>query len=66
MRSYRRRVQKIGKNTFIITLPSSWAREVGLESKAEVLLEVLPDRSLRIYRATSTESKEIVTELKNR
>jgi phosphate uptake regulator len=65
MRSYRRRVQKIGKNTFVITLPSSWAREVGLEGKNELLLEVLPDMSLRIYKASSTISnKEFVAELR--
>ncbi|MEM1560008.1 MAG: PhoU domain-containing protein [Ignisphaera sp.] len=64
MRSYRRKVQRIGKSTFIVTLPSSWAKEVGLENKGEVLLEVLPDMSLRIYKALSSSGKELVAELK--
>jgi len=65
MRTYRRRVQKIGKNTFVITLPSSWAREIGLEGKNELLLEVLPDMSLRIYKAPSIiSSRDLMAELR--
>ncbi|MEM1644305.1 MAG: phosphate uptake regulator PhoU [Ignisphaera sp.] len=64
MRSYRRKVQKIGKSTFIVTLPSSWAKEVGLENKCEVLLEILPDMSLRIYKVLNGSGKELAAELK--
>lgn len=64
MRAYKRRVQRIGKSTFIITLPSSWAREVGLENKSELLLEVLPDMSLRIYRASTSITRDLSAELK--
>lgn len=64
MSTYKRKIQKIGKNTFIVTLPSSWAREVGLEPRCEVVLEVLPDRSLRIYRASSIASRELSAELR--
>jgi len=48
-RIYRRRVQRIGGSTYIVSLPTSWAREVGLEPKTEVALEVLPDLSLRLF-----------------
>lgn len=64
MRVYRRKVQKIGRNTFIITLPSLWAKEVGLEPKSEVLLEVLPDMSLRICKSPSLASKELTADLR--
>lgn len=49
MAGYRRRVQKIGKSTYIITIPTSWARSIGLEPKTEVVMEILPDMSLRIF-----------------
>jgi len=58
---YRRRVQKIGKATFIITLPVSWAREVGLEPRSEVFLEVLPDMSLRVYTSVRRTDRDIET-----
>jgi len=49
MSVYRRRVQKIGKSTYIITIPTSWARSIGLEPKTEVVMEILPDMSLRVF-----------------
>ncbi|MEM0027577.1 MAG: phosphate uptake regulator PhoU [Ignisphaera sp.] len=49
MAVYRRRVQRIGKSTYIVSLPNSWAKEIGLEPKMNVVMEVLPDLSLRIY-----------------
>lgn len=61
---YRRKVQKIGKNTFIITLPSSWAKGIGLEPKSEILLEILPDMSLRIYKASAVRSRGLVADFK--
>jgi len=57
LRIYRRRVQRIGGSTYIVSLPTSWAREVGLEPKTEVALEVLPDLSLRLF----VPSKHVVT-----
>jgi phosphate uptake regulator len=32
-----------------VSLPSSWVKEVGLEPKSTVVMEVLPDLSLRVY-----------------
>ncbi len=49
MSIYRRKVQRIGKSTYVITIPTSWARSIGLEPKTEVVMEILPDMSLRIF-----------------
>ncbi len=49
MSIYRRKVQRIGKSTYVITIPTSWARSIGLEPKTEVAMEILPDMSLRIF-----------------
>lgn len=56
---HRRKVQKIGRATFIVTLPVSWAREVGLKPKSEVFLEILPDMSLRVYTSDKKSSESI-------
>lgn len=61
MATYRRRVQRVGKSTFIVSLPNSWVREIGLEPKMSVVMEVLPDLSLRIY-VPSKQSKSSATE----
>uniref|UniRef100_A0A7J2U4H8 Phosphate uptake regulator PhoU n=1 Tax=Ignisphaera aggregans TaxID=334771 RepID=A0A7J2U4H8_9CREN len=61
MAMYRRRVQRIGKSTYIVSLPNSWAREIGLEPKMSVVMEVLPDLSLRIY-VPSKQSKSSIVE----
>jgi len=60
LRIYRRKVQRIGSSTYIVSLPTSWAKEVGLEPKTEVTLEVLPDLSLRLF----VPSKHVVTTLR--
>lgn len=44
----RRRVQVTGGSTFIVSLPKEWARSVGLKQGSEVLIEVLPDYTLRV------------------
>ncbi len=45
---YRRRVQLVGGSTLTISIPKDWARKVGIEPGTELVLEVLPDGSLRI------------------
>ncbi len=57
MRIYRRKIQRIGNSTYIVSLPTSWAKEVGLEPKTEVALEILPDLSLRLF----VPSKHMIT-----
>ncbi|MCS7111727.1 MAG: phosphate uptake regulator PhoU [Ignisphaera sp.] len=49
LRVYRRRVQRIGSSTYIVSLPTLWAKEIGLEPKMEAVLEILPDLSIRLY-----------------
>ena len=61
MTVYRRRVQRIGKSTYVVSLPSSWAKEIGLEPKTVVVMEVLPDLSLRIY-VPSKQSRGSISE----
>ena len=46
---YRRRVQLVGGSSLVVSLPKSWAREVGLGAGKEVVIEVLPDKTLRLY-----------------
>lgn len=63
LRVYRRRVQRIGGSTYIVSLPTLWAKEVGLEPKMEAVLEILPDLSIRLYvpsKHVSTVPKEYV------
>ncbi len=63
MRVYKRRVQRIGSSTYIISLPTQWAKEIGLEPKMEAALEILPDLSIRLYipsKHITTFSKEYV------
>lgn len=67
MAVYRRKVQRIGKSTFIVSLPNSWAKEVGLEPKTNIVMEVLPDLSLRIFaphRQSASVSTEYVIDLR--
>lgn len=47
--TYTRRVQLVGRSTYVISLPSSWVRATGITPKSEVSLEVLPDMSLRLF-----------------
>jgi phosphate uptake regulator len=49
LRVYRRKIQRIGSSTYIVSLPTLWAKEIGLEPKMEAVLEVLPDLSIRLY-----------------
>ena len=43
-----RKVQLIGRSTFVVSLPKDWARRVGLGPGALVSLTVEPDGSLRV------------------
>ncbi|ADI32631.1 phosphate signaling complex PhoU family protein [Staphylothermus hellenicus] len=43
-----RRVQITGGSTFIVSLPKEWVKNVGLTPGSEVLIDILPDYSLRI------------------
>ncbi len=54
----RRRIQVTGRSTYIISLPKEWARNTGIRQGSEVLIEVLPDYSLKITPADMTSKRE--------
>ena len=43
-----RRVQKFGRSTLMISLPSEWVKSVGLSPGDTVGIEILDDGSLRL------------------
>jgi phosphate uptake regulator len=59
-----RRIQKVGKSTFTVSLPQDWVKARGIAAKAEVDVHSLPDGSLRVATLDSIKSeskqKEIV------
>ena len=52
-----RRVQLIGRSTYVVSLPKSWAKRVGLERGATVSIVFEPDGSLRIVPPPLQETK---------
>jgi len=45
---FRRKVQIVGGSTYIISLPKEWVERVNLRQGSELLVEVMPDLSLKI------------------
>ncbi len=45
---FRRKVQLTGGSTLIVSLPKEWAKNAGVEHGSEVVIEVMPDYTLRI------------------
>lgn len=43
-----RRVQLIGRSTYVVSLPKSWAKRVGLERGTPIAILLEPDGSLRV------------------
>ncbi|MEM1619417.1 MAG: PhoU domain-containing protein [Fervidicoccaceae archaeon] len=66
---YVRRVQLTGRSTLIVSLPRDWARRAGVGKGSRVLIEVLPDNSLRISpsfeRAERPRAPERVIDLRS-
>lgn len=61
---YRRRVQVVGGSTYVVSLPKEWVRDTGLKHGSEVVIEVMPDLTLRIYSGDKGgERFELETEL---
>jgi len=63
----RRRVQITGGSSFIVSLPKEWAKSVGLTPGSEVMIEILPDYTLRIippYVKSETDVKSKVIEVR--
>lgn len=58
-----RRVQVIGKSTYVVSLPKGWARRAGLQQGAPVSISLEPDGSLRILPPTFQKAKKPVIKL---
>jgi phosphate uptake regulator len=59
-----RRIQRTGRDSYIISLPKKWVREVGLKKGSEVAFKVLDDLSLILVPGKITEEREEGEELK--
>ncbi len=44
-----RKIQLTGKSSYTVSLPKTWATQVGLREKSQVGISTLPDGSLRVY-----------------
>ncbi len=53
-----RRVQKFGRSTLMISLPSTWVKSVGLSPGDTVSIEVLEDGTLRLAPLTMLQKKK--------
>ena len=53
-----RRVQKFGRSTLMISLPSTWVKSVGLSPGDTVSIEVLEDGTLRLAPITMLQKKK--------
>lgn len=58
-----RRVQVIGKSTYVVSLPKGWARRVGLQQGVPVSISLEPDGSLRILPPTFQRAKKPMIKL---
>ncbi|MEM3628410.1 MAG: phosphate uptake regulator PhoU [Candidatus Bathyarchaeia archaeon] len=59
-----RRVQRTGRDSYIVSLPKNWVREVGLDKGSEVAFKVLDDASLILIPSKLEEKKLEETKLK--
>lgn len=46
---YRRKIQIVGGSTYTVSLPKEWVKSLNLRHGSEVLLEIMPDLSLKLY-----------------
>jgi len=52
-----RRVQLIGRSTYVVSLPKSWAKRMGVEQGTPVTIVLEPDGSLRVVPPPLQDSK---------
>ncbi len=55
---YKRKVQLTGSSTYIVSLPKDWIRRLGIKQGCEVLINIMPDNSLKITPLISREKGE--------
>ena len=66
MREVVRKVQLIGRSTYVVSLPKSWAKRVGLDRGATVSIVLEPDGSLRIVPPPLQEARRPESKLQVR
>jgi phosphate uptake regulator len=52
-----RKIQLTGKSSYTVSLPKTWATQVGLREKSRVGISTLPDGSLRVYPSESVKQQ---------
>ncbi len=55
---YKRKVQLTGSSTYIVSLPKDWIRRLGIRQGCEVLINIMPDNSLKITPLISREKEQ--------
>ncbi|MEM2074870.1 MAG: phosphate uptake regulator PhoU [Zestosphaera sp.] len=59
---YRRRVQVVGGSTYTVSLPKEWVRSLNLKHGSELVIEVMPDSSLKVRSSEETHPEEPLEE----
>ena len=59
----RRKLQFAGNSSYVLTLPKSWIKLVKLDKNSEVLIDELPDKTLRISPSQEVKAKPKNTEI---
>ncbi|MEM0244856.1 MAG: AbrB/MazE/SpoVT family DNA-binding domain-containing protein, partial [Zestosphaera sp.] len=59
---YRRRVQVVGGSTYIVSLPKEWAKSLNLQHGTELVLEVMPDSTLKVYLSDEARPEALLEE----
>jgi phosphate transport system protein len=58
-----RKIQKVGKSTFTVSLPREWVKARNLEAKAEVDVQTLSDGSLKVLTLDTMKSDQKIKEI---
>lgn len=59
---YRRKVQVVGGSTYIVSLPKEWAKSMNLQHGTELVLEVMPDSTLKLYLSSEAPPETLLEE----
>lgn len=58
-----RRVQRVGKSTFTVSLPREWIKARNLEAKSEVDIQTLSDGSLKVITLDAMKGEQKIKEM---
>lgn len=59
---YRRKVQVVGGSTYVVSLPKEWAKSMNLRHGTELVLEVMPDSTIKLYLGSETLPETLLEE----